>query len=419
MRNYMQDITPQSSHEERSIRNLQPSAARIQLSRGPAAPIPSRPPRRWSLWGALIGLILLGVAAVAFIVVPSTQVSVIPKTHVVSFGSAMPLTAYPAHAAATGTIAYTTLEQSFDESAPVPATGLEEVKEKASGTITIYNNFSSQSVRLIKNTRFRSPGGSIYRIPASVDIPGKKNASPGSIQVTAFADDVGPAYNSGPIDKLTLPGLASSDMYSGVYAAAPQGFSGGFVGQRPAVDPETLAATRAQLRSTLEEKARNLTRTTPAGSIAFAGVLAVRFESLPPTKEGDTVRINERAHVSVPVFPLSDFAHSIAQAVSTDVEGQRIHIEFSDDIAGESATPLNLGKEPITFTLSGKGTLVWEIDDAALSDALAGKSDVTFDDVVRAFPAIHEARARLVPPWRKTFPRADAIEVRVLPPQGL
>jgi hypothetical protein len=150
--------------------------------------------------------------------------------------------------------------------------------------------------------------------------------------------------------------------------------------------------------------------------------MAASFETLPPTEEGrGTVRISERVTVSIPVFPTEQLAGIIAQTVSADAEGQSVGITFTD-VRGAPATTLNaadLGQQPFTFTLGGRGVLVWNVDVLALAQALAGRDEAAFETVIASFPAIEEARARLMPLWRTSFPEAGGIRITVEePPQS-
>lgn len=453
-RNYMQDITPAGEEPEeirprrraparekeselepepetRSIRDIRPSQARARLASRPpeirdeydtshthAIHTPALRPKsrtRLGIWAAA-ALALVVVGGAGFLMVfASTTVTVIPHTQTITFDASSPFTAYPKAGAGPGTIAYTVMTQVFEDSATVQASGTEHAEEKATGNITVYNEYSEEPVALIKNTRFQTPNGLIFRIPASVDVPGKRGDSPGSIEVTAFADQNGPSYNIGPIDRLTIPGLKSSpDMYAKVYAKSGAAFSGGFSGDRPAVSPSVLESSRAEVRNRLNEKAQEFVRT--ASGIAFPGLMLVSFETLPPTEEGGgSVRINERATVSLPVFPDDRFAQSVGQAVSANAEGQSVSIRLSDGIVAGPVQPLasaDLGTQPIVFTLNGRGQLVWNVDGSALSDALAGREEGAFQTIIGGFPAIEEARARIMPFWKSSFP-PNAADIKI------
>jgi hypothetical protein len=440
-RHYMQDITPPEDEPvreepideprmmpERSIRNIEPSAARTRLQRGATprthahphareAHLPPRPKSRWGVWvAAIVSLVILGGAA-ALIFFPSTSVAVTPHTQTIPFDAGTSFTAYPEASAAPGTIRYTVISQVFEDSAVVSASGVEHVDEKATGQVTVYNEYSDKPVRLIKNTRFQAANGLIYRIPASVDVPGKTAAGPGTIQVTLFADQTGDTYNLPPQDKFTLPGLKSTaDMYAGVYAKSTTAFTGGFSGDRPAVAPATLDAARSEVRGRLNEKAQQLAATAPEGTLAFPGLTNVAYETLPPTNEpGGGVRIHEKATVVMPVFPKDAFAQAIGMAVSASAEGQSLDIRFNDAISASASSTLaigEMGKQPLEFRLSGTGQLLWRVDGDALAQALAGKEESAFQTIIQGFPGVEEARARITPFWQHSFPK-DAAKVKI------
>lgn len=439
-RNYMQDITPRPDEPEenpipihtppepaaRSIRNIAPT------SRPRPSSVPPPHPRRLSevregtkgrrasrigMWIAIIiGLVLLAGLG-ALVLFPSTTVTATARTHTVQFDSTTQFSATPAGAATSSSITYTVVSEVFEDSTVVAASGIQRAEEKAMGTVTVYNSYSDAPVKLIKNTRFQSPDGLIFRIPQSIEVPGRRGTTPGSIEVTLFADQSGEQYNIGPVDKLTIPGLKSTpDMFAGVYAKAPTAFTGGFVGDRPAVAPSTLDAARAEMRGRLTERAQGLSQTVPAESIAFSGLMHVVFETLPPATEGGGgVRIKEKATVYMPVFSREQLAQTIGQSISASAEGQKLAIRFSPDTTGQSSEPINqadLGTLPLNFTLTGRGQLQWVIDSAELQNTLAGRDQGAFTTIIEGYPAIDTAEARLTPFWRTTFP-ADPSKITV------
>ncbi|HWO07207.1 MAG TPA: hypothetical protein VNM40_01330 [Candidatus Paceibacterota bacterium] len=406
---------PEPEPVPRSIRDIRPSAERSRLVRPPEPrmehPLPHVPQKRsrarYGIWAAAIAALVVVLGAGLLFAFASTSITVIPYSQTVTFDASTPFTAYPEASAAPGTIPYTVMTQVFEDSAVVQASGTENVEEQATGNIVIYNDYSEEPVRLIKNTRFQTPEGLIFRIPASVDVPGKTAEGPGSIEVTVFADQAGPDYNVGPFERITVPGLRSTkEMYENVYAKSTTAFSGGFSGARPVVPEAILDASKAEVRNRLNEKAQEFVRT--ASETAFAGLMVVNYETLPPTQEsGGNVRINERATVYLPVFPTSALAQSIGQTVSASAEGQSISIRFASDVTAEPAqafSSADLGQQPIVFTISGRGQLVWDVDSAALAEALAGREEAAFQTIIGSFPSIEEARARIVPFWKNTFP---------------
>ena len=409
---------------ERSIRNItvNPRASRARAMSGDMRGAPSggsqapygKPrmdsqKRIWIWVVAAISLFVLGVLALfAF---RSTTVTVTPRSRPIVFDQSVHFNAYPSASAATGSLSYAVIANDLEDSTVVASSGTEHAEDRATGTITVFNEYSASSVRLIKNTRFATPAGLIFRVPATVVIPGKKGATPGSVTVTVAADQAGDEYNIGPVDKFTLPGLKSTpDMYGSVYARSTSEFTGGFVGDRPGVAAGALDSARAEVRGRLENKAHDGARALNSGTITvFPDLMRITYESLPTTTEaGGGVRIHEKARVEIPALSAGAFAEAAARGVGENTEGVSFRIEGLDTLAARhgsaNATQAALGADPLDFTLAGNALLVWNVDSASLSQALAGRNQSAFQGIINGFSSIQEARARIEPFWKGTFP---------------
>ena len=424
---------PPPGSAERSIRNITVSPRRRErgagdmreISPGPATSISGRPPqeagRKIWIWAAAVVSVLVLIVLALFIF-RSTTVTVIPRSHAVVFDQTSNFVAYPVSDAAIGTLSYSVAVNDLEDSAVVKSEGKEHAEERAEGTIEVFNEYGSASVRLIKNTRFATEGGLVFRVPATVVIPGMKGAKAGSVTVTVFADQAGQEYNVGPVARFTLPGLKTSpDMYAKVYARSYAPMTGGFVGDRPSVLPSTLESARAEIRGRLETKARDTIRSLAgAASIVFPELAKLTYESLPMTTEaGGDVRLHEKAHIETPVFPASELALAVANAAGANVENAGVSLTGIDQAkaALNGAAPA-LGKDPLEFTLSGGALIVWSVDASALASALAGRDNSAFQAIVNDFPGIQEARARIEPFWKGTFPASpDDIKIELEPAQ--
>jgi hypothetical protein len=117
-----------------------------------------------------------------------------------------------------------------------PATGKGNVEIKASGKITIYNNYSSSPQVLVANTRLMSPDGKIFRLNGKITVPGASIVGgkivPSKTEVSVLADKAGPEYNIGPVSRFSIPGFQGSDKYQGFYGESFEAMKGGFVGVR-------------------------------------------------------------------------------------------------------------------------------------------------------------------------------------------
>ncbi|MDO8521913.1 MAG: hypothetical protein Q7S08_01345 [bacterium] len=423
---------------ERSIRNItvNPRAPRTRAMSGDvreassgATQVPYGKPRldgkkRVWIWViAAVSVVVLGVLALfAF---RSTTITVTPRSRPIVFNQSVHFIAYPSTSAATGTLSYTVIANDIEDSAVVASSGTEHAEDRASGTIVVFNEYSPSSVRLIKNTRFATPAGLIFRVPATVVIPGKKGSVPGSVTVTVVADQAGEQYNIGPVDKFTLPGLKTSpDMYSRVYARSTLAFTGGFVGDRPGVAKGALDSAKAEVRGRMESKSHESARSlASAAATVFPDLIRITYESLPPTTEaGGGVRIHEKARVEIPVLSADAFAQIAAHGVGENTDGASFKIVGLEKLVagqGSTNTAQTLGTGPIDFTLTGNAVLVWNVDSASLSQALAGRDQSAFEGIINGFPSIQEARARIEPFWKGTFPASQSdITIEFVPVQA-
>jgi hypothetical protein len=425
--------------EPRGIRSIMPSRSAPRPTRmgadvreGPPMPPMGRAPRpprgasrtRYFIWGAAgIGVVvLLGLMLLAL---RPTTVTVTPRSHTIVLSAATPFTAYPATTAASGTLPYTVATADLEDSAVVAASATTTTTaSKASGSITVYNAYSASSVKLVKNTRFQTPDGLVFRAPADIVIPGQKGSTPGSVTVTVVADKAGAEYNAGPVSRFSLPGLANNAaMYKGVYAKSTAAMTGGAsASSGPGVDPNTLASTVAQLKTNLASKAHDaaLAQAGSAGMV-LPDLMQVTYTNEPNTSEaGGGVRVHESAHVVIPVFPATALGATVGAAVSADSGNSPATLTpgsgFAAQLSGKNPV---LGTDPLQFTLTGQADLVWSVDTGALAEALAGRDQGAFQTIIGTFPGIEEAHARIEPFWKNTFPaKASDIHVTLTAPKS-
>lgn len=409
---------PVDESGEKSIRNININRTRPNPERVDSRFVPKRPsfvPSK-KLW-IIAGVAVVLLASLSLFAFKKTTVTVVPRTHTIVFDNTVPFTAYPADTAASGTLPYSVQSFTFDDSEVVPAQGTHHVESKASGSVTVVNDFSPTPVKLLATTRFETPDGLIFRAPSQVIVPGKKGSAPGTVQITVVADQPGANYNVGPISKLTLPGLKSGPMFSTVYARSEAAFAGGFSGEQPQTAPGALEAAVAQIRSRLDTKYRSALGTIASSSTALPDLARVTYTDMPNTPEGDSsVRVREQISVQVPVFSTDVLANTLAQSYSADASIRDVNLVPAADFAARSsdAASTTLGSDAISFTLNGKAQLVWDVDSTALASALAGHDQGAFQTIIGGFPFVQEAKARVEPFWSSAFPKnPDSIVIVV------
>lgn len=373
---------------------------------------------RWWLW-ALVGIAVIAVTLFVLVGMRPTTVTVTPRSHLIQLSPATPYVAYPSTSAASGTLTYVTVSTDVDDSVVVPASGSTTTEPaKASGSITVYNAYATSVVNLVKNTRFTTPDGLVFRSPAAVSIPAMKGTTPGSVSVTVVADEAGAKYNIGPVSHLTLPGLTGNPaMYKGVYARSSVAMSGGAdASSGPGVDPATMNATVAQLKKSLAQKAIDaLKAQAGTDNVILDGLVQITYTDQPTSPEAnDQARIKETAHAIAPSFSAIALGQTVGSAVAADADNAPVDLIPGTGFASQYASDVpTLGNDAVQFTLSGQANLIWKVDPLVLASTLAGKNEGAFQTIITGFSGIQEAHAKIEPFWKNTFP-AKASDIRVV-----
>ena len=309
------------------------------------------------------------------------------------------------------------------ESATATATGRREVKRKASGQITIFNNFSEESQELIANTRFESPEGKIYRIDKAVIVPGGKTVNgkevPGQLEATVYADKEGADYNIGLVD-FTIPGFAGGPRFDGFFARSKTPMTGGLVGEIKTVTETEEEKIRAELRQKLSARNNNKLKALEGFIMPSDGIFTA-FETIPITQTAETgsseIKIEEKLIVTGILFDKQKLSSFIASRFIPEYSGEDVEIVNIDEIdfvvnnKGD-LDPIDLNQ--ITVTINGNAHVVWTVDPEILKDSVRGLKSGDFANIISRFPAIESVIPKFRPPWIRTVPdNVDKIKIDI------
>lgn len=321
-----------------------------------------------------------------------------------------------------GALSYEIMTLEATSESQVEATGKIDVEEQATGVIEISKS-TPGAERLIKNTRFRSPEGLVFRIQESVVVPGAVNDSPGTIQADVFADEVGDAYNLPAGTQFDIPGFQEGGftaLYESITASNPQPIDGGFAGPQFQIDDGELNTARQALQIQLrDELLAKIDEERPAGTIAFKNAVAITYTQLPSVEYGeDLVTIREQATLQIPLFKEDDFGRFIASETVPTYDGGPVRVEDAGELIFNytQATTSNsviANLDSLEFKLTGKPRLIWEYDNEELAENLAGLPKTAINNAITAYPGIESARVSITPFWQQTFPE-DPAEIIII-----
>lgn len=368
-------------------------------------------------------VVLIGAIFGASALLSKTTLTVFPENSTPTVNAE--LNAFPDKR--TDALTYTVMTLDETGERQVKASGQEQVETQAKGFIELVKT-TPGSERLIKNTRFRSPQGLIFRIQESVVVPGAiKDTSgaviPGTIRAEVFADAVGEEYNLEKETRFDIPGFKESnlmDLYNSIHAVNRENFTGGFKGQKFIIDPAELETAEQALRIELRDKLlAKVDGKKPAGFTTFPGSVTFTYTTLPTVNYGDNLAtLGIQATLQMPLFKNEDFASYIAKETIATYDRSPVRItnpqELTFSYIEKETESSNIANLPaLKFKIVGKPVIVWEFDEVKLQKDLAGKQKTAISGVLAGHPGIKSAKVATKPFWRRSFPE-DPKDIEII-----
>jgi hypothetical protein len=299
----------------------------------------------------------------------------------------------------------------------VKASGQETVTKQATGEIEISKS-TPGTERLIKNTRFATADGLVFRIQESVVVPGAVTADgktvPGVIRAQVFADEAGEKYNIPVNTTLTVPGFKEggyTELYNAISAKNTAAFTDGFNGPKFIINDAELSTARQSLQLELRNALlAKIKAESPADFTSFEDSIAITYNPLPPTQYGDDlVTIKEQAVLQIPLFKKEDFAQFIAKETIVGYENEPVRIDNLENLTfsyvNATTSQSNIANEPsLTFKIAGVPKIVWTFDGEKMKTELLGKEKTAFTVVLGNYTGIERGEVEVRPFWKRSFP---------------
>ena len=285
-----------------------------------------------------------------------------------------------------------------------------QINQKATGTITIYNNFSDAPQTLIKNTRFQSPDGKVFRIVDSIIVPGKKGGAPGSIEAKVSADTYGANYNISGTD-FKIPGFKGSLKYNLFYGKSTSPMSGGISGTVSTISNDDIAIANRDLKPSLNNiSISEAKKITHDGYFSLYDNLIINYSDnqnlLMTNDQNSYTLIASSILISVKKEIL---AKMIAEQVMKDNYNQNEVVRI-DDIRNLTFTldpDMDLVNSNILKVLiTGKVRIIWDYNKNNIKNSLAGQKSSMFGTILKDYSSsIVVSNYKISPFWLRKFPK--------------
>ncbi len=310
-----------------------------------------------------------------------------------------------------------------EEQREFPATQEKELKEKAKGIITIYNQYSSASQTLVKSTRFVSEKELIFRTTKTIVIPGAEveegQIIASSIDIEVEGAEPGDKFNIGP-SSFTIPGFKGTAKYTGFYGESTQSMAGGVVGKVKVVSEEDIQGATDILAVELKKEAKKeLEKKIPSDLKILEGTILEEIVESSSSVEANlpAERFTVKVRVAVKVLGFNEndaislINDNLKEKVSENKSLIPDTIEFSYTIVD-----INLEKGIAKLACDVKEGVAWNVNVEKIRLALAGKNEIEVRQYLTSQPEIESARVIFWPFWVKKIPsKEDKIKITLDP----
>ncbi len=372
---------------------------------------------RKRVWVSAI-ISVCALVAVLSIVFSGTKITVTPKVADFTVSSS-----YTASKDSVTNLSFQVMSLKDTNTVSVAKSGTATAPTKSTGTVVLYNAYSTSPQNLLINTRLTRPDGKIYFTDKALTIPGFTTkdtvVTPGSIEVTVTAENSGEAYDSEATDFKIL-GFKGSAKYDKIYGRSKTALTGGTNELQNTITlaEATTAFEQAKggLRDKLLEKAR---AQIPADFILYDDGVFITTDTLAPkvSSKEEQIPVVASGTLTAIFFSKATLTKTIMEEhlkapvnatdiLITNLESLEFKIQNKQLI--DPLTAKN-----ITFSASGAPHALWQIDETKVKEALSGKPKSEVGTILESFPGILHARVTMRPFWATKLP-TDPNEITLI-----
>ena len=297
------------------------------------------------------------------------------------------------------------------ESGEYPTKGKKHLQERASGEITVFNEYSSNPQRIVANTRFLSKDSNkLFKVKEAVTIPGFSRVEgvdvPGQVKIMVYADKIGEDYNIGN-SSFYLPGLQGTAKYTSIYARSIKPISGGIDKEVSYFSESDYITAKENLLKLAKEKNAN----------DFESKISDRSILLEETKKDENIEIETDVEVgdtadkfemkitvknSVVTINREDLEKIIDEKIISKLDANKSLLENSR-IYNVHEIVIN-DDDQINIFVDVKQNVIENIDVDNLKFEIVNKDEENLKSYFRNIDGIKSTDISLWPFWVKKIP---------------
>ena len=290
----------------------------------------------------------------------------------------------------------------------VPTTGSKNVGEKATGTITLINQYSNSTQTVPAGTVLQTTDSKRFTTNTGVVIPGAEFSVEGStstlktsgrVDVSITAAESGEDYNLSS-GRLTLVGI-SDQKDNKVYGDGPK-TAGGTNQTIKLVSAADVDGARSQLVEQLTSDASNDAVNQTQNSELLKEATATEVLSFSadanPGDERDQVTVSAKIALKVLALDKAALTTALTERGKVDIGDNKIFSVRSEDVSYTVSAVSNTAGSA-TISAQASGSVAANVDQTALLKQLRGKSDRAATAILEQTPLYQSVAITHDPAW--------------------
>ena len=303
-----------------------------------------------------------------------------------------------------------------------PASSSTIKENRASGTIRVFNAYTTTPQNLLVQTRFVSEEGKLFRTPVKITIPGKTQVQgkmvPGFVDIEVIAAEAGEEYNIEP-GNFSLPGLSGSALFTVIYGESTEPMTGGSERTISVVSENDIEKAKNSLIEELTDKiVEDLLSRVPENMVATKDSVSINITEAKSLIEAggelDQFNVSVSLIATLFMFPRADINALVDTFLIEELEeGERIfddktEINFQQIVLGNDvkAATLDLGVEALLYQY---------VDPTELKIKLRGKSKDEAENILASYSIFTQTNLALWPFWISSLPGSvDRLNIQMI-----
>lgn len=299
------------------------------------------------------------------------------------------------------------------------ATGKKDIGEKATGTVTVYNEWSSEGQSFSAGTKFRASNGKVYTASSAFSVPGASivggSLVAGKTSIKAAAAENGEEYN-GKVGTVTIPSLPSTQQAK-IYGAGST-FSGGFTKTITVVsENDAKKAKEAAISEATQSLREEIKKEVSEGSEIAEEALVkdVIEEDISPAvdKEASDFEVKVKVKISTLAYQQKDLDQITEDNIKKVLEGRVLVADAEKEIT-KKIVKQDLSKGIMTMDISVVAQVGPEVDEEIFREEISGKNKDEINQYLTEFKQVKEAEINLWPFWVNKVPGlSDSVKIEL------